>query len=216
MCFPVVGAIYFWFPKMTGRLLDERLGRWNFWTMFIGFNLAFLPMHLTGLLGMPRRVYTYAARHGLGHAQSDHHDRQLRVCRRRAAVLRQRRQEPAQRRRWPAQSLGCADAGMVGPLAAAALQFRGDPDAWPRAIRCGKAASAVTARRVLASTAGMLLDQGKETIGTTALDAQPDMILEMPEDSMRAAAARAGTVGAVRRTAAQDVAGGGDRRRSRR
>ncbi len=62
--FPVVGAIYFWFPKMTGRLLDERLGRWNFWTMFIGFNLAFLPMHLTGLLGMPRRVYTYAA--GMG------------------------------------------------------------------------------------------------------------------------------------------------------
>ena len=49
--FPVVGAVYFWFPKMTGRMLDERLGRWNFWTMFIGFNLAFLPMHLTGLFG---------------------------------------------------------------------------------------------------------------------------------------------------------------------
>src|SRR6202000_869973 len=57
--FPVVGAAYFWFPKMTGRFLDERLGHLNFWTMFIGFNLAFLPMHLTGLLGMPRRVYTY-------------------------------------------------------------------------------------------------------------------------------------------------------------
>ena len=64
--FPVVGAVYFWFPKMTGRMLDERLGRWNFWTMFIGFNLAFLPMHLTGLLGMPRRVYTYAAYGGWG------------------------------------------------------------------------------------------------------------------------------------------------------
>jgi len=57
--FPVVGATYFWFPKMTGRLLDERLGRWNFWLMFWGFNIAFLPMHLTGLFGMPRRVYTY-------------------------------------------------------------------------------------------------------------------------------------------------------------
>src|ERR1700685_1409787 len=64
--FPVVGAVYFWFPKMTGKLLDERLGRWNFWTMFIGFNLAFLPMHLTGLLGMPRRVYTYASYGGWG------------------------------------------------------------------------------------------------------------------------------------------------------
>ena len=57
--FPVVGATYFWFPKMTGRMMDERLGRWNFWTMFIGFNLGFFPMHISGLLGMPRRIYTY-------------------------------------------------------------------------------------------------------------------------------------------------------------
>ena len=71
--FPVVGALYFWFPKMTGRMLDERLGKWNFWTMFIGFNLAFFPMHITGLLGMPRRIYTYPAGRGLGHAEHDHH-----------------------------------------------------------------------------------------------------------------------------------------------
>ena len=58
--FPVVGATYFWFPKFTGRMMDERLGRWNFWTMFIGFNLGFFPMHISGLLGMPRRIYTYA------------------------------------------------------------------------------------------------------------------------------------------------------------
>ncbi len=57
--FPVVGALYIWLPKMTGKLLDETLGKWNFWLMFIGFNVAFLPMHLTGLWGMPRRVYTY-------------------------------------------------------------------------------------------------------------------------------------------------------------
>ena len=57
--FPVAGAIYFWFPKFTGKLMDERLGRWNFWTMFIGFNLGFFPMHISGLLGMPRRIYTY-------------------------------------------------------------------------------------------------------------------------------------------------------------
>jgi cytochrome c oxidase subunit 1/cytochrome c oxidase subunit I+III len=62
--FPIFAAIYFWMPKMTGRLLDERLGRWSFWTMFVGFNLAFFPMHVLGLLGMPRRVYTYDA--GLG------------------------------------------------------------------------------------------------------------------------------------------------------
>ena len=62
--FAVVGGMYYWFPKMTGRMMDERLGRWNFWTMFIGFNLGFFPMHITGLLGMPRRVYTYSS--GLG------------------------------------------------------------------------------------------------------------------------------------------------------
>jgi len=62
--FGVLGALYFWFPKMTGRLLGERLGRWNFWTVFLGFNLAFLPMHWTGLLGMPRRIYTYDAGQG--------------------------------------------------------------------------------------------------------------------------------------------------------
>ncbi len=62
--FPMFAAFYYWMPKMTGRLLNERLGRWNFWLMFIGFNVTFLPMHINGLLGMPRRVYTYQA--GLG------------------------------------------------------------------------------------------------------------------------------------------------------
>src|ERR1044071_1132255 len=57
--FPLFGALYYWFPKWTGRLLSERLGRVNFWLMFIGFNLVFFPMHQLGLNGMPRRVYTY-------------------------------------------------------------------------------------------------------------------------------------------------------------
>jgi cytochrome c oxidase subunit I+III len=62
--FPLFGAFYYWFPKFTGRLLDERLGRWNFWVMFAGFNLTFFPMHQLGLRGMPRRVYTYPAETG--------------------------------------------------------------------------------------------------------------------------------------------------------
>ena len=57
--FPIFAAVYFWFPKFTGRMLDERLGRWHFWLFLVGFNLTFLLMHLTGLEGMPRRVYTY-------------------------------------------------------------------------------------------------------------------------------------------------------------
>jgi cytochrome c oxidase subunit I+III len=62
--FPVFGAIYYWFPKFTGRLMNERVGRVSFWTMFAGFNIGFFPMHIVGMLGMPRRIYTYAA--GLG------------------------------------------------------------------------------------------------------------------------------------------------------
>lgn len=57
--FPLFGALHYWFPKFTGRLLDERLGKVTFWLMFAGFNLAFFPMHILGLRGMPRRVYTY-------------------------------------------------------------------------------------------------------------------------------------------------------------
>jgi cytochrome c oxidase subunit I len=62
--FPVFAAIAYWFPKMTGRMLDERWGRWSFWLMFAGTNLLFFPMHTLGIEGMPRRVYTYAP--GLG------------------------------------------------------------------------------------------------------------------------------------------------------
>jgi cytochrome c oxidase subunit I+III len=57
--FPILAGMYFWLPKITGRMLGERLGRWNFWLIFIGFNVTFFPMHIMGLLGMPRRVYTY-------------------------------------------------------------------------------------------------------------------------------------------------------------
>jgi cytochrome c oxidase subunit 1 len=59
--FPIFGAFYYWFPKFTGRMLGEGLGKLNFWLMFAGFNLAFFPMHQLGLKGMPRRVYTYPA-----------------------------------------------------------------------------------------------------------------------------------------------------------
>ncbi|HVT77619.1 MAG TPA: cbb3-type cytochrome c oxidase subunit I, partial [Acidimicrobiales bacterium] len=57
--FPIFGAMYYWLPKMTGRPLSERLGKWSFWVMFVSFNLTFFPMHILGFLGMPRRIYTY-------------------------------------------------------------------------------------------------------------------------------------------------------------
>jgi cytochrome c oxidase subunit I+III len=57
--FPIFAGLHYWFPKITGRLLDERIGRWSFWLSFIGFNLTFFPMHIMGLLGLARRVYRY-------------------------------------------------------------------------------------------------------------------------------------------------------------
>ena len=64
MVFPLFAAFYYWMPYTSRHALSERLGRWVFALMFVGFNVAFFPMHITGLAGMPRRVYTYPA--GLG------------------------------------------------------------------------------------------------------------------------------------------------------
>jgi cytochrome c oxidase subunit 1 len=60
----IFGGIYYYFPKMTGRLMSEKLGSWHFWLMFIGMNITFFPMHFAGLYGMPRRIYRYDAGQG--------------------------------------------------------------------------------------------------------------------------------------------------------
>lgn len=62
--FGVFAGIYYWFPKATGRMLSEKIGKWHFWLFCIGFNVTFLPQHLLGFLGMPRRIYTYAPGRG--------------------------------------------------------------------------------------------------------------------------------------------------------
>jgi cytochrome c oxidase subunit 1 len=64
--FPLLGAIVYWFPKMTGRMMSDALGVASFALFFVGFNLTFFPMHILGLMGMPRRVYTYPAELGWG------------------------------------------------------------------------------------------------------------------------------------------------------
>ncbi|MGD8189726.1 cytochrome c oxidase subunit I [Brevibacillus ginsengisoli] len=65
MVFGLFSGLYFWWPKMFGRLLSEKLGKWNFWLFLIGFHLTFFPQHFLGLLGMPRRVFTYLPNQGL-------------------------------------------------------------------------------------------------------------------------------------------------------
>ena len=65
LIFTVFAAFYYWFPKVTGRMLDERLGKWHFWLFLVGFNLTFIPQHFAGMLGMPRRIYTFLPERGL-------------------------------------------------------------------------------------------------------------------------------------------------------
>ena len=62
--FGLFSGIYYWFPKMFGRQLSETIGKWHFWLMFIGMNLVFMPMHILGVEGMPRRIYTYGPGRG--------------------------------------------------------------------------------------------------------------------------------------------------------
>jgi heme/copper-type cytochrome/quinol oxidase subunit 1 len=179
--FPVVGAAYFWFPKMTGRMLDEKLGRWNFWTMFVGFNLAFLPMHLTGLLGMPRRVYTYHGYPGWGAlnliVSFGSFVFALGVLLFFVNVAKSRRVgTPAKENPWDAPTLEWSV-----PSPPPSYNFAVIPTI---ASRHPLWESRLDENGVLSSLdRGMLLDSGKETVGTSALDAAPDMVLEMPEDS---------------------------------
>jgi heme/copper-type cytochrome/quinol oxidase subunit 1 len=179
--FPVVGATYFWFPKMTGRFLDERLGRWNFWTMFLGFNLAFLPMHLTGLLGMPRRVYTYGDYGGWGMLNLITSIGSFVFA---GGVLllfinvvkSLKRGAVAGKNPWDAPTLEWSVPSPPPPYNFAVIPTVGSRHPlWEDRIGSDGALSSLDR--------GMLLDQGKETIGTSALDADPDMVLEMSKDS---------------------------------
>ena len=179
--FPVCGAIYYWFPKMTGRMLDERLGRWNFWIMFVGFNLAFLPMHWTGLRGMPRRVYTYAD--GMGWdtlnlvTSIGSYVFAIGVGLLVINVLKSlRRGAIAGANPWGAPTLEWAVSSPPPPYNFAVIpQVASRHPLWEDRIppAVGRSTTMV----------GLVLDHGRETIATTPLDGEPDMILKMPGDS---------------------------------
>ncbi len=66
LVFMIFAAVYYWYPKATGRLMSERMGKWHFWLFLIGFHITFDTMHIPGILGMPRRIYTYEAGRGWG------------------------------------------------------------------------------------------------------------------------------------------------------
>jgi len=180
--FPVVGATYMWFPKFTGRMMDERLGRWNFWTMFVGFNLGFLPMHLSGLWGMPRRVYTYPAEMGLGAVNLVTTIGSflfaigvLLFIVNALKSLRSGAAAPANP--WDAYGLEWLVSSPPPPYNFAVIPtIVSRYPLWED--RLGEAPERSNLDE------GLILDEGKETLATTPLDAEPDRILEMPEDTL--------------------------------
>ncbi len=180
--FPVLGAAYLWFPKFTGRMLSERLGRWNFWTMFVGFNLAFLPMHVTGLLGMPRRVYTYLD--GMGFNTLNLITTVgsfilavgvllffLNV------VMSLRSGARAGPNPWGGPTLEWSVPSPPPPYNFAVVPtIASRHPLWEDQLQESDTRSSVDT--------GMILDDKKEFLAVTSLDGQPDMILKGPEDTL--------------------------------
>ncbi|MBU1209980.1 MAG: cytochrome c oxidase subunit I [Alphaproteobacteria bacterium] len=176
MVFPLFATFYYWAPMVSNNMLSERLGRWVFWLMFAGFNIAFLPMHLTGLLGMPRRVWTYPSAMGW--------DALNMVSTVGAFILA---------------------AGVLVFIIDLFLRFRpgndGPTNPWgagtlewlPSDVYCTRSIPHVTSReplwdqpdlaRQVESGSHYLPDAptgGRETIVTSAIDARPQYVLQMP------------------------------------
>nr|MBA2671042.1 cytochrome c oxidase subunit I [Gemmatimonadota bacterium] len=181
--FPLFGAFYYWFPKVYGRMLSERLGKWNFWTMFVGFNVTFFPMHITGLVGMPRRVYTYLP--GLGWDT-------LNLISTVGAVMftlgillffvnavwSRRYGALAGDDPWESNTLEWATASPPEPynfrhipIIASRNPVWDDESSLPRDFGEGREPRALDRDRV--AIAAMMDDRQRETLGTTILDAEP-------------------------------------------
>ncbi len=179
--FPVVAGIYYWFPKMTGRLMSEPLGRWNFWVMFVAFNVGFFPMHISGLLGMPRRVYTYPS--GLGWDG-------LNLLTTVGAFLfaigvllllinvvwSLRRGAPSGPNPWDGPTLEWLTSSPPPPYNFAVVPSVGSRHPlWEDRLRQGAGSTL---------TEGPALDREKVTVETSPLDAEVTDVLRMPEDSL--------------------------------
>ena len=179
--FPVFAGLYYWFPKMTGKMLDERLGQWNFWLMFFGTNLLFFPMHLLGMQGMPRRIYTYGS--GLGWTTEN-------LIATFGAFVFAAGVAVFLANVWRSLSAG-APAGndpwgggtleWSVPSPPPEFNFARIPTVHSREPMWTDRARELTAEDTGAEGATMLA--GRETPGTTALDAELDGTLQMPGDS---------------------------------
>lgn len=179
--FPVVGGIHYWFPKFSGRLLSERIGKWSFWVMFTGFNIGFFPMHIAGLLGMPRRIYTYNAEMGWGLVNllstlgSFLFAGGILLFLVNVAISL-KRGAMAGPNPWDAPSLEWSVSSPPPEYNFAVLPIiRSRHPLWEEELNDSPERSSLDH--------GYLLAEGRETLGTSMLMAEPDVILKMPGDS---------------------------------
>ena len=180
--FPILAGLHYWLPKMSGRMYHERLGKLSFWLVFVGFNATFFPMHISGLLGMPRRVYTYPE--GLGWELLNL------TSTIGAAVLTAG---------LLAVVVNLARTVLRGP-AASGDPFGGNTLEWsmsspPPHYNFAIIPTVTSADpnwdledreedRRREEAGELVLDDGHQTIGTTVLEGEPDIVLDMPESSL--------------------------------
>jgi cytochrome c oxidase subunit 1/cytochrome c oxidase subunit I+III len=179
--FPILGGIYYWFPKLTGRLYHERAGQASFWLTFAGTMLTFFPMHIVGLLGMPRRTYTYES--GLGWQTLNLLETLgsyvlasgllLMVAN---LTISRFRGPPAGDDPWGGDTLEWATTSPPRPYNFPVIPKVTSPYAmWDKEDR------EVDEQRLARGV--RTLEEGHETPATSTLDAELDEILDMPSDS---------------------------------
>ncbi len=181
LAFPMLAGLYYWLPLLTGRTAVQRLSKVAFWLVFIGFNMTFFMMHLTGLLGMPRRIYTYQRQRSLELAQPAvlggrlHHDDRLRAGgdRPRGAV--------ALRAPRAARPVARADAGMGDADSAATVCLRLDPACRRRdRARRRRPDSPLSLARG-EGYLGFTRNGWQETLGVHMTTGEPDQLIVLPQ-----------------------------------
>jgi cytochrome c oxidase subunit I+III len=179
--FPVLGGLYFWFPKVTGRMYHEGAGKASFWLAFTGTLLTFFPMHIVGLLGMPRRQYTYEP--GLGWTGLNVLESigsyvlgaGLLVLTANLAIS-YFRGRPAGRDPFDGATLEWATTSPPPPYNFAVIPTVSSPyPMWDEQDRAQDLVNVAEGRKVL--------DEGHETPATTVVDGEWDEVLDMPSDS---------------------------------
>ena len=171
--FALLAALHYWFPKMTGRMMDRRLGLVSFWVLVLGFNLAFFPMHIAGLQGMVRRVYTYPAGSGLATTNLIEtigaYLFAIGLVLVLANLARSRRHGAvAGDNPWGADSLEWLTSSPPPPYDFERIPVvRGRNPLWKDGVGEGPA-----------------LDEARLTSRTSALDAEPERPLELPEENL--------------------------------